>query len=151
VRVWDSKTGAVKQELKHSPMIASLAFSPDGKSLAAGSTDKSIKLWDVESGREIRLFEGHQHVVNIVAFSPDGKILASGSVDSMVKLWNLAMGHEVATLRGHRDGIFALAFTPDGDTLISGSRDKTLRFWRAPSWTEIDAEEAKEKSESRRP
>ncbi|MBE0544782.1 MAG: serine/threonine protein kinase [Verrucomicrobia bacterium] len=151
VWIWDLKTGDVKQQLKHNPIIASLAFSPDGKTLAAGSTDKSIKLWDVESGREIRLFEGHQHVVNIVAFSPDGKILASGSVDSTVKLWNLAMGHEVATLRGHRDGIFALAFTRDGDTLISGSRDKTLRFWRAPSWTEIAAEEAKEKTQARRP
>ena len=143
---WDFKTGAVKQQLKHSPMIAALAFSPDGKTLAAGSTDKSIRLWDVESGREICLFKGHQHVVNIVAFSPDGKTLASGSVDSTVKLWNLAIGQEVATLRGHRDGIFALAFTPDGDALISGGRDKTLRFWRAPSWAEIAAAEVSQKA-----
>ena len=66
-----------------------MALSPDGKILASGSSDKTIKLWDVATGREIRTLSGHTHWVNSVAFSPDGKILASGSWDGRILLWDV--------------------------------------------------------------
>ena len=74
----------------HQDAVSSLNFSPDGKTLASGSWDKSVKLWDVSTGRELETLNGHQGAVFSVSFSPDGKILASGSQDKSVKLWNVA-------------------------------------------------------------
>ena len=82
-------------------MVCCVAFSPDGKTLASGSEDKTIKLWDVATGKEQATLKGHTEWVKSVAFSPDGKTLASGSGDSTIKLWDVATGKEQATLKGH--------------------------------------------------
>ena len=74
----------------HTSWVASVAFSPDGKLLASGFGDGTIKLWDVATGREVRTLEGHTDIVLSVAFSPDGKILASGSDDGTLKLWDIS-------------------------------------------------------------
>ena len=74
---------------QHQDYVWSVSFSPDGKTLATGSVDKTVKLWEVASGREIKTLKGHQAVVWSVSFSPDGKTLATGSSDRTVKLWNL--------------------------------------------------------------
>ena len=73
--------------------------------LASGSWDKTIKLWDVASGRELRTLSGHRNGVTSVAFSPDGKVLASGSDDNTIKLWDVASGRELRTLSGHTDAV----------------------------------------------
>ncbi|MEH2438341.1 MAG: serine/threonine protein kinase, partial [Nostoc sp.] len=81
----------------HSDSICSIAFSPDGKILASGSYDKTIKLWNVGTAREIYTLKGHSSYVNSVAFSPDDKILASGSYDKTINIWQLASLSNTAT------------------------------------------------------
>ncbi len=85
--------------------IYSVSFSADGKYLASGSYSKTIKLWSVESKREITTVQGHSESVFSVAFSPDGKYLASGSDDYTLKLWNIESQKEVITLKRHSKGV----------------------------------------------
>ncbi len=121
----------------HSEIVSSVAFSPDGKVLASGSHDKTVKLWNVEIGQEIRTLTAHSDWVNSVAFSPDGKTLASGSRDKTVKLWNIETGEELKTLTAHSDWVRLVAFSPDGKTLASASKDKTIKLWNAATGQEI--------------
>ncbi len=79
----------------------SVAFSPDGKYLASGSTDNTVKLWSVGSQKDVTMLQGHSDYVNSLAFSPDGKYLASGSGDKTVKLWSVESQKEVTMLQGH--------------------------------------------------
>jgi WD40 repeat protein len=85
----------------HSSHVKSVAFSPDGKQLASGSWDETVRLWDTAAGTLLQILEGHSSPVESVAFSPDGKQLASGSCDKTVRLWDTAAGTLLQILEGH--------------------------------------------------
>ena len=104
-------------------------FSPNGQILASGSSDKTIRLWDVTIGRHLHTLSGHTKEVDSVSFSPNGKTLASGSWDDTIHLWNATTGEHTRTLIGHQGPVSSVAFSPDGQTLASGSVDKTIRLW----------------------
>src|SRR5262245_8842388 len=94
----------------HEDSVSSVVFSPDGKTLASGSGDKTVKLWDVASRQNLATLNGYEDSVWSVAFSPDGKTLASGSGDNTVKLWDVASRQNLATLNGHEASVWSVAF-----------------------------------------
>jgi len=112
-------------------IVWALAFSPDGRVLAAGTGNKEVQLWNLSTAKELPPLRGHRATVHGVAFSPDGKILASGSLDKTIKLWDVASGKALATFRGHTKAVKCLALSPDGRTIASGSWDNTARIWDA--------------------
>ncbi|HEX6478318.1 MAG TPA: NB-ARC domain-containing protein [Ktedonobacteraceae bacterium] len=112
----------------HSDTVRALAFSPHGRTLATGSWDGTIKLWDIESGT--LLWTGwFTDNIESVAFAPDGRTLASGGDDGSVQLWDVHNGTHRQTLSGQSGPVFALAWSPDGSLLASGGVDGGIRLW----------------------
>jgi len=123
----------------HSSAVTSIAFSPDGQTLVSGSYDKTVQLWDVATGTELRAFIGHDSYVASVAFSPDGKTLASGSYDYTVQIWDVATGAKLRTLKGYAGAVYSVAFSPDGKSLASSSEDGAIKLWSVATGTELRA------------
>ncbi|EFY97560.2 WD40 and cullin domain protein [Metarhizium robertsii] len=156
VRIWNVDEGTCVKTLEHqnhttedqqtiddhSRYILSIAFSPDGKILASGSSDWRVRLWDVNEGtliktlayrnhiiRDERTTEDHSRYVLSIAFSPNGKMIASGSSDWRVRRWSIDRSVLLTTLEGHRNWVRAVAFSTDGKLLASASTDGTLYLW----------------------
>jgi WD40 repeat protein len=125
-------SGKLLRSLEGPSSVTAMAFSLDGRTLASGSIDDTIKLWDMASGKLLRTIEGHSSYVASIAFSLDGRTLASGSSDDTIKLWEMASGRLLRTLEGY-SSVYAVAFSPDGKTLASGNDDKTIRLWEMVS------------------
>jgi serine/threonine protein kinase len=121
----------------HSDSVRSVVYSPDGRYLASGSDDKTIKIWEVATGKELRTLTGHSDRVSSVAYSPDGRYLASGSSDDTIKIWEVATGKELRTLTGHSSWVLSVVYSPDGRYLASGSRDKTTKIWEVATGKEL--------------
>src|SRR5262249_43691940 len=109
--------------------IRGLAFSPDGRTLAANFDQNTIRLWDVAAGQVRLTLTGHTEKINRLAFSPDGRMLATASDDRTVRLWDVASGLERRKLEGHGGAVYSVAFSPDGKFLASGSADTTVLIW----------------------
>jgi WD40 repeat protein len=150
VQLWEAVSGRLirrfgkplERDRPHRLVIAgttSIAFSPNGKTVAAAVTsENTIYVWDVASGKEVCQCKGHPIGQNhgwvyALAFSPDGKTLFSGSQDRTVRLWEVATGNERARLEGHRGAIHTLALSPEGTHLASGSKDCTILIWNLAS------------------
>ncbi|MDH6099753.1 WD40 repeat domain-containing protein [Anabaenopsis sp. FSS-46] len=113
----------------HDRGVSSVTISPDGKTLASGSWDNTIKIWDVGTGELRRTLQGHDRGVYSLTISPDGKTLASGSDDNTIKIWDLGTGELRRTLQGHDREVNSVTISPDGKTLASGSWDNTIKIW----------------------
>ncbi len=114
----------------HSSWVRSVAIHPSGQTFASGSGDKTIKIWDLQTGEVLRTIAAHDSWVRAIAISPDGKQLVSCSNDRQVKLWQWETGELVKTLSGHTDWVRSVAFSADGSILASSSQDKSIRLWR---------------------
>ncbi len=128
--------------LNFSGRIRAVAFSPDGKLLAACSGEGMVQVWDLPHLRESPPFRAHNGQINALAFSPDSRRLATGGDrDEAVKLWTAATGQELITLERPGENLGQLAFSPDGSQLIACNSQGDVLIWRTPSLAEIEAKE----------
>ena len=134
MRLWAVGTGATTHTLTgHTDRVSSVAFSPDGNTLASGSSgswDGTVRLWEIDTGTNTRTLTRMGDVLS-VAFSPNGNTIASGHSNSTVRLWEVDTGTNTHTLTGHTDRVLSVAFSPDGNTIASGSFDGTVQLWEA--------------------
>lgn len=121
----------------HSSYVNYLVISPDGQTLFSGSADKTIKVWDIATGKEVRTLTGHASSVNYLLISSDGQTLFSASADKTIKIWDVATGKEIHTLTGHSSFVNSLNISPDGQTLFSASADQTIKVWDVATGKEI--------------
>jgi WD40 repeat protein/beta-lactamase regulating signal transducer with metallopeptidase domain len=133
MKLWVVTTGPWRMLTGHTGPVKTAVFSPDGKFILSGGGwpkgDKTLRLWDAQTGKEIRKFEGHTDQVSTAAFAPDGKTILSGGVDSVLRRYDVESGELLQELKGHSDHIIDVKFSRDGRLAVTASHDKTVRIW----------------------
>ncbi len=138
VLVWDARTGRARHRLQpEGHVVYSVAFSPDGATLAAGLFDQTARLWDVTTGKERLVLKGHTGAVRAVAYSPDGRTLATAGEDQVVRLWEANSGRELLPPGGPEGKAVAIAFSPDGRTVATAGEEKGVRLWDASTGRQV--------------
>jgi WD40 repeat protein len=128
--LWHVQTGELLITYEgHTAQIWSVAFSPDGRTLASSSRDRTIKLWDVQSGQCLKTLQGHAGDIWSVTFSPDGSVIATGGDDRTVRLWDIDLEQPQMILQGHQGSVQSVIYIPNTQTLASGSEDETIKIW----------------------
>jgi len=122
---------------KHFNTVRACVFLPDGKRAVSASSDNTLKLWDVETGKEIRTFSGHSSYVNSCSAMPDGRRIISASADDTLKMWDVETGKEIRTFIGHSSYVNSCSVMPDSQRIISASYDTTLKLWDVETGKEI--------------
>jgi WD40 repeat protein/serine/threonine protein kinase len=132
VKVWDTRTGKELLSLALPPRPQGLALSPDGRLVAVTATDKTVRLYDVGTGKEVLVLKGHSHPPWAVAFSPDGtRVVTGGGFDESVRLWDAKTGEEILTLACSQM-VSGVAFSPDGHKIVAVSQvDDVVFVWDA--------------------
>jgi WD40 repeat protein len=132
VILWDVATGKELHSFRGFIGVTSVAFSPDGKTLAAGSDDCAVHLWSTSNYESINVLKGSGEMVRCIAFSPDSKLLGVGHYFSqgMMSIWDLSTGRELTRVHAHRSSVHLLAFKSDGETIVTGSDDGTIKIWK---------------------
>lgn len=135
-QVWDIQSRTIRNTFSgHEQDIYSLDFSRDGRTIASGSGDRTVRLWDIEASSSV-LTLTIEDGVTTVAISPDCTLVAAGSLDKSVRVWNIQSGILVERLEGpdgHKDSVYSVAFSPSGKDLVSGSLDRTIKMWELTS------------------
>ena len=139
IQIWDRHTGKLLKTLightdlnKLSMSLHFMAYSDDGKRLASvGWRDRTIRIWDVETGQRLQTITALPERIYNVAYSPDSQSLVGGGSDSNIYLWDVGTGEHLKTFTGHTSPVGSVTYSRDGTTLVSGSWDKTIRFWDA--------------------
>ena len=123
----------------HTGSVESIAFSPDGRYIASGSADKTVRVWNAQTGAQMgKPLQGHTDWVCSVAFSSDGKHIVSGSGDHTICVWDVHTGTQVGKpLQGHTNAVRSAAFSLDGRHIVSGSWDQTIRVWDAQTGAQV--------------
>ncbi|MEX2213222.1 MAG: TIR domain-containing protein [Phycisphaeraceae bacterium] len=131
--LWPSLTppgGPLLRTLEgHTDDVNSVSLTPDGRRAVSASDDRTLRVWDVETGACLRTLEGHTDDVNSVSVTPDGRRAVSASKDKTLRVWDVETGACLRTLKGHTRCVDSVSLTPDGRRAVSASKDKTLRVW----------------------